>query len=447
MPSPAPQVGGGLTFERTASVRRAVWIGGIAVMGAALFAYVFFGQERPSSPHYRTVPVERGAVLSVVTATGTINPVVLVQVGSQVSGKIQSLHADFNSVVQAGQVVARIDPAPFQARRDQAGANLVNARAALLKARADAAQRERELTRVQALIDQQFVSQNDLDVALTAREGAQAQLAVADAQVQQAEATLRAAELDLTYTVIRSPVDGVVIDRTVEVGQTIAASFATPTLFLIARDLTQMQVEANVSEADIGGIAEGNEASFTVDAYPGARFRGVVKQVRHAPITVQNVVTYKVIVGVSNDDLRLKPGMTANVSITVARREDVLKVPNAALRFIPPKSGRPDDQALAAGGARSRPGSEEQHPDAAGKARPVASRTLWKMGPSGLPEPATIVVGISDGNATEVVSGDLAAGDRVIIGLEALPGERRRQPLPPGFGSEPRRSSSRERGL
>ncbi len=419
----------------------------MAAVGAALLAYVFLGQDRTTSPHYRSAPVERGAVLSVVTATGTINPVVLVQVGSQVSGKIQSLHVDFNSVVKAGQEVARIDPAPFQARRDQAQASLINARAALLKARAEAAQRERELKRARALIEQQFVSQNDLDVALTGHEGAQAQLAVAEAQVQQAEAALRAAELDLTYTVIRSPVDGVVIDRTVEVGQTIAASFATPTLFLIARDLTQMQVEANVSEADIGGIAEGYGASFTVDAYPGVRFQGVVKQVRHAPVTVQNVVTYKVVVGVSNDDLRLKPGMTANVSITVARREGVLKVPTAALRFIPPKTGRPEDQALAAGGGKPRQESVEKPPGGPGNGRPVVSRTLWKLGPSGLPEPTTVVVGISDGTVTEVVSGDLSVGDRVIVGLEAPPGERRPQTLPPGFGSEPRRSSSRERGL
>lgn len=428
-------------------MRKAGWISGVAAVGVVLFGYLLLKQERTASLHYRAVPVERGPVVSVVTATGTINPVVLVQVGSQVSGKIQSLHADFNSVVQAGQMVARIDPAPFQARRDQAQANLVNARAALLKARAEAAQRERELTRIRALIAEQFVSQNDLDVALTAHEGAQAQLAVAEAQVQQAEAALRAAELDLTYTVIRSPVDGVVIDRTVEVGQTIAASFATPTLFLIARDLTQMQVEASVSEADIGGIADGNEASFTVDAYPGVRFQGVVKQVRHAPVTVQNVVTYKVVVGIRNEDLRLKPGMTANVSITVARRENVLKVPNAALRFLPPKSDRPDAQALAAGGAKARPGPGEPLPGGPEPARPAGARTVWKLGPSGLPEPASVVAGISDGSFTEVVSGDLAAGDRVIVGLVAPPGERRPQALPPGFGSEQRRSSSRDRGL
>src|SRR5437870_4626481 len=249
---------------------------------------------------------------------------------------IQSLHADFNTIVKAGDVVARIDPAPFQARRDQAAANLQMAKANVARARTDLAQRKRELDRTHSLIKQQFVSQNELDVAITAHQGATAQLELAESQVKQAEATLNAAELDLKYTVIRSPVNGIVIARNVEVGQTVASSFATPNLFLVALDLTKMQVDTNVSESDIGGIAEGKEATFTVDAYPGQQFQGRIRQVRNAPISVQNVVTYNVVIGVDNRDLQLKPGMTANVSMIVAQRDAVLKVPNAALRFAPP---------------------------------------------------------------------------------------------------------------
>ena len=252
-------------------------------------------------------------IVSVVSATGTINPVVSVQVGTQVSGMIKSLHADFNFDVKAGDTVATIDPEPFKARREQAASNLEMARSNVARSKADLAQRKRELDRVQSLLPQQFVSQNDVDVALTNFQSAEAQLRVAGAQVKQAEAALNAAELELKYTVIRSPVDGIVVARNIEVGQTVASSFATPNLFLIALDLTNMQVDTNVSESDIGGMTEGKEAVFTVDAYPGVSFAGAIKQVRLAPMNVQNVVTYNVVVGVDNKDLRLKPGMTANV--------------------------------------------------------------------------------------------------------------------------------------
>ncbi len=265
---------------------------------------------------------------------------------------------------------------------------------------------------------------------------------LAEAQVKQAEAALNAAELDLKYTVIRSPVNGIVVARNVEVGQTVAASFATPNLFLIALDLTQMQVDTNVSESDIGGITEGKEATFTVDAYPGEQFRGVIKQVRLAPINVQNVVTYNVVVGVDNRDLRLKPGMTANVSIVVAKRDQVLKVPNAALRFTPPKT----DQ----GGARPSEARAAKGDGTAGTAAAVRSengpvRTVWRLGSSGEPEPVTVQTGISDGMATEVIAGGLGEGDQVIVGLELPRSERAQHQLPPGFGTGQRRG--RDRGL
>src|SRR5574341_1561567 len=235
-------------------MRKAVWIIGVLAVGLAIAGYVFFGGERKIPIRYKTALVERGSIISVVNATGTINPVTMVQVGSQVTGMVESLHADFNSVVKKDQVVARIDPFPYRARRDQAAASLANAKAAVLKAKADQSQRKRELDRVQSLIKQQFVSQNDVDMAVTAYEGAMAQLAVAEAAVKQAQAVLEAAELDLTYTVIKSPSDGIVISRLVEVGQRIAASVSIPMIFMVAQDLTKMQVDANVSEADIGGM-------------------------------------------------------------------------------------------------------------------------------------------------------------------------------------------------
>ncbi|RPH76623.1 MAG: efflux RND transporter periplasmic adaptor subunit, partial [Nitrospiraceae bacterium] len=291
---------------------------------------------------------------------------------------------------------------------------------------------------------QQFVSQNDVDVAVTNFQAAEAQMNVATAQVKQAEAALNAVELELKYTVIRSPVNGIVVARNVEVGQTIAASFATPNLFLIALDLTKMQVDTNVSESDIGGITEGKEATFTVDAYPGYQFSGTIRQVRLAPINVQNVVTYNVVVNVDNQDLRLKPGMTANVSIVVAQRDAVLKVPNAALRFTPPMSGQVDRTKL--GGT---PTKEKGVEPAAGvgKEAIAPSRTVWKEGPSGELEPIQVQTGISDGLVTEVLSEALPEGALVVVGIERPKGDRAGSDLPPGFGSGGQRSSSRSRGM
>nr|MBI3614318.1 efflux RND transporter periplasmic adaptor subunit [Nitrospirota bacterium] len=424
-------------------MRKTVWILTVLAVGLAVGGYVFFSGERKVPIRYRTAPLERGTVVSAVSATGTINPVVSVQVGSQVSGMILSLHADYNSIVKAGDVVARIDPSPFKARRDQAAANLEITKASAAKARTDLAQRKRELDRLKTLIDRQFVSQNDVDVAVTAYQGAQAQLDVADAQVKQAEATLSSADLDLKYTVIRSPVNGIVIARNVEVGQTVAASFATPNLFLIALDLTQMQVDTNVSESDIGGIAEGKEATFTVDAYPGERFRGQVRQVRNAPISVQNVVTYNVVIGVDNKDLRLKPGMTANVSIVVARKDNALTAPNAALRFTPPRAERGEGKP--AGGGE--PGAAPARP-ASAKTRGPAEKKVWRVGASGDPEALAIQSGISDGNVTEIVDSELKDGDQVIIGIETPRGAKKQDSLPPGFGSgQQRRPGGRDRGL
>jgi HlyD family secretion protein len=424
------------------SMRRVILIVAVLIIGLAIGGYVFFNGERKVPVRYRTAVVERGGVTSLVTATGTINPVVSVQVGTQVSGMIKSLHADFNSVVKAGDIVATIDPEPFRARRDQATSNLEMAKANVARARTDQAQRRRELERAKSLIAQQYVSQNDLDVAITNAQGADAQVNVAMAQVKQAEAALNAADLDLKYTTIRSPVNGIVVARNIEVGQTVAASFATPNLFLIALDLTKMQVDTNVSESDIGGITEGKEATFTVDAYPGVPFSGTIRQVRLVPINVQNVVTYNVVIGVDNKDLRLKPGMTANVSIIVAQKDEVLKVPNAALRFIPPKTEGGDTRHS---GGKPTKGGEIARAILAGGASTVP-RTIWKQGDNGDLLPVVVQTGISDGMWTEVQSETVAEGDEVIVGIEQSRGARNSGGLPPGFGTGNQRRS-RDRGM
>jgi HlyD family secretion protein len=417
-------------------MRRIGFIISIVAIGIAIGGYVFFNGERKPPIRYRAAAVERGEIVSVVSATGTINPVVSVQVGTQVSGMIKSLHADFNSRVKAGETVAVIDPETFKARREQAASNLEMARSNVARSNADLAQRKRELDRVQSLLPQQFVSQNDVDVALTNFQSAEAQLRVAAAQVKQAEAALNAADLELKYTVIRSPVDGIVVARNVEVGQTIAASFATPNLFLIALDLTNMQVDTNVSESDIGGMTEGKDAVFTVDAYPGVTFTGTIKQVRLAPVNIQNVVTYNVVVAVDNKDLRLKPGMTANVSIVVAQREQVLKVPNAALRFMPPRTE--GDRGGSDGVATKMDGGRPIH---AGR-EAVQSRTVWKQMESGDLVSLSVQTGISDGVTTEILSGGLTEDDSVVVGIEQPFGEKKGSELPPGFGNQ-RRPRSR----
>ncbi len=407
-------------------------LGGLSV-ALAIGGYVFIGGDRTPPVRYKTAPAARQTVSSVISATGTINPVVAVQVGTQVTGSIQSLHADFNSVVRSGQVVARIDPSTYQAKRDQASALLTNAVAARVKAATEYVQRKREFVRAESLIEQQFVSQNEVDVARTAVETGKAQLDVAEAQVKQAKAQLDAADLDLKYTVIRSPVDGIVIARNVEVGQTVTAGFQTPMLFLIALDLDRMQVDTSVSEADIGGITAGKPALFTVDAYPTEQFRGVVKQVRMAPINVQNVVTYDVVVEVDNRDQRLRPGMTASVTIVVAQKEGVLTVPNGALRFTPPKDGR--RAGVADAGQPKLPAALSGPPRHGKGVAPDGRRVVWRTMPSGEVEAVPLTLGLSDGVVTEVLSDDLREGEAVIIGVELPPGERSGTALPPGFGS------------
>jgi len=380
---------------------RLTGFGGIALLLG--FGGWFWFTSGPPPVSYQIATVDRGPITAIVTATGTVNPVVSVQVGSQVSGKIARLFADFNSVVKQGQILAQIDQQPFQARVSQAQAAVKSAKGNLAKAKNLAAQRKRERDRMAELRLQAFVSQADLDLAETDYRDAVANVEVLQAQLDQAEATLASAELDLGYTRIQSPVNGIVISRNVDVGQTVAASFQTPTLFVIAQDLTQMQANANVSESDIGGVTEGKSAHFRVDAYPKQFFEGKVTQVRNAPVSIQNVVTYDVVITVDNRALKLKPGMTANVTIVTERKENPLRVPNGALRFRMPDI--PAD--------KKRTG-------------------VWMLDRQDKAQHVDVKIGIADSLFTEITEGALKEGDRVIIGIET-PEEGQQKTLPPGF--------------
>ncbi len=369
--------------------------------------------------NFQTVAVTRGPITQAVTATGTLNPVQNVQVGSQVSGNIQKLFADFNTVVKAGQVIAQIDPVVFQANVNQAKGDLANAQAALELARLNEA-------RTRALVAKQNSAQSDLDQVT-------ANLHQAEANVQIKEGALEKAQADLDHCTITSPIDGIVISRNVDVGQTVAASLQAPVIFTIANDLTKMQIDANVAEADVGGVAVDQDVDFTVDAFPSQTFHGKVVQVRNAPITVQNVVTYDTVIGVTNPDLKLKPGMTANVSIVSAHRDDVLRIPNGGLRFrMPDENAAPApkrDPSADGGRPRNRPPARGEH---------RIERSVYVL-PPGASKPAkvTIKTGISDGVATEITEG-LKEGDRVVTGVTEKNGATSTPATNP-FGSGPRR--------
>jgi HlyD family secretion protein len=308
----------------------------VLAIGAAGGAYFWFARDNAPAPVYRFAKVERGPITATVAASGTLNPVTSVQVGTQVSGQIKELFVDFNSPVKAGQLIARIDPETFQYRVRQGEADVEAARSALGRAQVSLLNARRELDRTRELVSRNFVSPAELDTRQAAFDLASADVKNTEAVVAQRQASLASARVDLGRTEIRAPVDGVVIKRSVDVGQTVAASLQAPELFVIARDLRDMQVETSIDEADVGRMRVGQRATFTVDAFPGRTFAGEVKQVRKSAQTVQNVVTYTVLVSAANPDGNLMPGMTANVRIVTDTRESVLKVANAALRFRPP---------------------------------------------------------------------------------------------------------------
>jgi HlyD family secretion protein len=351
-------------------------IGAVLVIGMAAF---FFIGGNNDGPEYRTELVTRGDITATVTATGSVNAVTTVLVGTQVSGTIRNIYVDFNSKVKKGQMIAQIDPDMFEAQAEQAKANLMKAEAQLRDA-------ERTMGRAKELFSRNLIPRSELDTAETNFESSRAQR-------EQAKAALRLADTNLRYTRIISPVDGIVISRSVDVGQTVAASFQTPTLFTIAEDLTKMQVDTNVAESDIGVVSVGQSVEFTVDAYPDVTFQGKVSQIRRAPITVQNVVTYNVVVLVNNRDLKLMPGMTANVSIIIETRGNVVRIPSKALRFRP---------------------SERSSASKSGSAPERKGPGVWILR-SGKPSRAGITPGISDGTYTEVLSGDLKEGEELIV--------------------------------
>jgi HlyD family secretion protein len=419
------------------SRRTLLILAAVAVLVVALV--VWRTQSSGGQPKFQleTARVERGRLVAKVTATGTLSAIVTVQVGSQVSGRIAELRVYFNSVVKKGQLIAKIDPQLFQAATESARANLIAAQGNLAKAKAQAVDAQRQAERSKALVERKLIAQADYDTAQSNAEAAVATVQAAEGSVAQARAGLNQSQVNLAYTDILSPTNGVVISRNVDVGQTVAASLQAPTLFVIAEDLAKMQVDTSVAEADVGRLRAGMAASFTVDAYPTEVFRGVVRQIRNSPQTVQNVVTYDAVIDVENAELKLKPGMTANVTFVYAEKDDALKVPNAAIRFKPPpglagESGgrgprgpggasgpagagasRPDGARGARAEAEASTGSRSGRPD--GAPETPDRRTVWVLrGEAQVPTPLRIRSGISDGSFTDVVEGELQAGDTVV---------------------------------
>jgi HlyD family secretion protein len=512
-------------------------IGGVTLAALAAAGFYFWGGNAGAA-QYLTAKVERGNLRNIVTATGTLQAVTTVQVGSQASGTISALYVDYNSVVKKGQVVAQLDPSVLKAQVDQARANLQQAQASLAQAKAGvtnsragvsdaqaraqaasstaqnnqagvtAAQANLAVLRAQqddalsllkqqeALVKSGVIAQRDLQVAQTAYKTAQAryeqgvaqlsqaqlsqqssassgiaqtqaqvqqsqaqvgqsqaQVQAAEAQVQQAAAALQLAEVNLTHTTITSPIDGVVVSRDVNVGQTVAASLSAPTLFTIANDLTKMQVIANIDQADIGVVENAKSVKFSVDAFPGKDFDGKIEQMRLNPVNVQNVVTYNVVIDVDNPEQKLKPGMTANLTVTIDERNNVLKVPNAALRFMPQNTtgqrtggGNGNGQGRrqqngGEGSARSGNGEEVQFARATDPVLAGQTRIVWVLGQDGTPQRRRIKIGLTDGASTEIVEGNLVEGEMVITGQtlsSSAAKSNTNQTAAPGFGGAPR---------
>jgi len=396
----APGANVGNPARRKLLVRISKWLVLAAVAGGGVFAWLkYSAAERKPKIHYESVSLDRGPIAAKVTASGTLSALVTVLVGSQVSGRIDSLRVDYNSPVKKNQVIATLEPSLFRAAVAQARANYASAQAALEKSKAQAVDADRQLKRSETLVAQKLIAQADYETAQANAAVAKAQVAASEADVEQARAALNQAEVNLKYTTISSPIDGVVISRSVDVGQTVAASLQAPTLFTIAQDLTKMQVDTSVAEGDVGKIQPGMKVTFVVDAYPTERFEGTVRQVRDAPTTVQNVVTYDGVIDVDNSRKLLKPGMTANVTFIYADKDSVLRIPNSALRF------KPDSTLLEQMGAGSRGQLATLKP---------RERFVFLL-KNGQPVRTTLGIGISDGTATEVTSGDVREGDRAVI--------------------------------
>ena len=399
------------------------WIITLLVVAGGIYGYIRYRQAHKTPDlQYQTQQIQLRRIVGKVTASGTLQATVTVQVGTQVSGRVQKLFADFNSPVKKGELVAKIDPLLFQASLAQAQANYASSTAGVVKAEAQVRDAELQYNRVKALSDESLASAADLQTANTNLLVARASVDEAKASVQQAAASLNQARVNLNYTDIYSPIDGVVISRSVDVGQTVAASLQAPVLFTIAEDLKKMQVNTNIAEGDVGRLAPGMDASFTVDAFPGQKFPGKIGQIRNAAQTLQNVVTYDAVIDFDNSDLRLRPGMTANVTIVFDQKNDALAIPNSALRFrAPPEllASAPTSAPDAQSGAQAASGMSGQKSGGGGHKGPSAAatsndpRTVWVLR-DGRAQPTDIHVGLTDGTYSEFLDGSLKAGDLLV---------------------------------
>jgi HlyD family secretion protein len=408
-------------------MKKILIIAGVVILTVLLWFFVI-KKDSTAEAKYTTSAIQKGTISITVTATGSLEAVTTVQVGSQISGTIKALHADFNDIVKKGQLLAQIDPEFLKAQ-------VVQAQADLDKATASANLQKRQYERAQSLFQNKLISESDKETALTNSE-------LAQAEVKSSQANLERLKTNLNYATIISPIDGVVISRDVDLGQTVAASLSAPTLFTIAQDLTRMQVNAVIDEADIGKIKDDQDVIFTVDAYPDKSFTGTVKQIRLAPQIVSNVVSYNVIISVSNPDLLLKPGMTANVTVQIDRHDDILKVPSAALRFKPSFVGKKPPQSNSAN-ASSMPDSTRHrnfNPSAfnPNDSSGVKRSRVWVFDDKRNPRPVFVELGLADGSFTEVISDRLAQGDTIITGQEGVAASSNNSqevnPFTPRFG-------------
>ena len=407
-PQPPPADDFPLQSRSRGKIRAALWIGGALLICAVVVG--LFVRRAKAGPvvQYDTSDVDRGTIAAKVTATGSLAALLTVQVGSQVSGRVQKLFVDYNSPVKKGQPVATLDPLLFDAAVKQASAMLLSAKGTLGKDQAQLLNAKLINDRTKKLLDQKIVSQSDMDTAEANYIAAKAQVDADQSNLESAQATLDQAQVNRDYTTIVSPIDGTVIARDVDVGQTVAASFQAPTLFVIAQDLRRMQVDTNVGEADVGRLTEGMPATFTVDAYPNKPFTGRLRQIRNAAQTLQNVVTYDAVIDVDNPKLLLKPGMTANVTFIASQKDNVVRVRNAALRF------EPDPQLLKRIGIAIPPSaaiSTTQDPN---------RKTVWLLR-DGKPVSADVTIGVTDGTWTELLSGDVHPGDKLITDMNVGP--------------------------
>jgi HlyD family secretion protein len=431
----------------------------IVVITGVVLAMTVFKNGKETGTIYKKEALKKGTVEALVVTTGTLNPVTIVDVGSQVSGKIKNLFVDFNSKVTKGQILVELDQELFITRLQQNEANYNSTVASLEKSKVTLENTKKRLDRTKSLFENDLVSFEEMDSADVAYWNAQADLKSAEARLEQAQSVLDTSKVDLTYTVIRSPIDGVVINRNINIGQTVAASLQAPVLFQIANDLAKMQVECSVDEADIGRVKEGQKVRFGVDAFPSDEFQGTVSQVRYSPVVQQNVVTYTTIVEVENPELKLMPGMTATISIITGEARNVLLVPNSALRFTPDLSAeemRALYQEMFAGmgagqkGAPSKKSARSEGGERTGQQRPTGERSgmpmgtglgssqgtqiprVWYADENGKLKMVMIRTGVTDNTNTEIISGDLTEGQEVITGQTASSNNRGRSNSPMG---------------